>query len=305
MERAEGTEVDRPIQIGDRVIVDIEDIDSNFTGDIRSTYAEWAQDYVGVHQVVVEKWLYDDDQLGSVLHETLLNRSTGDEFEVDTQISNIPLSSLQQWEEELVTDPISVDANEEADPEPDDSTEDSKQTELSSTESIFSWLDASRLPQRYLHVTVKILKVEEVSSDAVNEGFFARDDIPYESLEELNDELKRYLDGSIQQGTRDAKQAQVTTQICAMNPINLPYRILIEEHQAAPVDGKWSELGATFVPDTNGLKPSFLTQTYFGILESLIVRQYAEENSLEPTDDLITEYTQVEYERLNKLGARL
>lgn len=301
-ERAIGSEVDRPIQIGDRVIVDIEDIDSIFTGDIRSTYAEWGQDYLGKHQVVLEQWLYDDDQLGSVLHEELLNRSVGEEFEVDTQISNVPLSSLQQEDQELVGDASSIQVNEADDPEPTDSTEESNQSDFSLTEPIFSWLDSSRLPNRYLHVKVKILKVEEISSDAVNEGFFARDEVPYKNLEELNEELKRYVEGSIQQGTSDAKQAQVTAQICALNPINLPYRMLIGEHHAPPVADNWSELGATFVPDSNGLKPSSLTRTYFGILEGLFVRQYAEENSLEPTDELIAEYTRIEYERLSKLG---
>ncbi|MYD45275.1 MAG: hypothetical protein F4W92_02840 [Gammaproteobacteria bacterium] len=301
-ERAIGSEVDRPIQTGDRVIVEIEDIASNFTGDIRSTYAEWAQDYLGKHQVVIEKWLYDDDLLGSVLHDELLNRSTGEEFEFDAQISNVPLSAFQQEDEELVEDTDSINVNEAADTVLDDSTEDSTQTELVSSELIFSWLDLSRLPLRHLHVKVKILKVEEISNDAVNEGFFARDDVPYKNLEELNNELTRYVEGTIQQGTRDAKQAQVAAQICAMNPVDLPYRILVGEQHAPLIEDHWSDLGATFVPDKNGLKPSLLTRTYFGILEGLFIRQYAEEHSLQPTDDLIAEYTRVEYERLSKLG---
>lgn len=301
-ERAVGSEVDRPIQTGDRVIVEIEDIASKFTGDIRGTYAEWAQDYLGKHQVVIEKWLYDDDLLGSVLHDELLNRSTGDEFEVDTQIARVPLSSLEDADEEFVEDTNSIDLSEVNESDSDDSTEEIEQTEVPSTEPIFSWLEVSRLPDRHLHAQVKILKVEEISSDAVNDGFFARDDVPYKNVEELNEELKRYVDGSIQQGTRDAKQAQVAAQICAMNPIDLPYRILVGEHNVSPDDDNWSELGATFLPEKNGLKPSLLTRTYFGILEGLFIRQYAEEHSLEPLDDLIAEYTRVEYERLSKLG---
>lgn len=301
-ERAIGSEVDRPIQTGDRVIVEIEDIASNFTGDIRSTYAEWAQDYLGKHQVVIEKWLYDDDLLGSVLHDDLLNRSTGDEFEVAAQIANVPLSSLQDADEEFVEDTNSIEVGEVDESESDDSTEESEQSEATPTEPIFSWLDVSRLPSRHLHVKVKILKVEELSPDSVNEEFFTRDDVPYKNMEELNDELKRYVEGTIQQGTRDAKQAQVASQICALNPIDLPYRILVGEHHAPPVEENWSELGATFLPNRNGLKPSLLTRTYFGILEGLFIRQYAEEHSLEPTDDLIVEYSRVEYERLSKLG---
>ncbi len=301
-ERAVGSEVDRPIQSGDRVLVDVDDISSRFTGDIRSTYAEWTQDYLGKHIVVIDKWLYDDDLLGSVLHEELLNRSTGDEFEVDTQIANVPLSSLQNVAEEFVEDTNSIEDSEVVESHSDDSTDEREPTELASTEPIFSWLDVSRLPPRHLHVKVKILKVEEISPDAVNEEFFARDDVPYKDIEELNDELKRYVEGTMQQGTRDAKQAQVAAQICAMNPIDLPYRILVGEHHAPLVDDKWTELGATFLPDKNGLKPSLLTRTYFGILEGLFIRQYATEHSLEPTDDLIAEYTRVEYERLSKLG---
>ncbi len=301
-ERAIGSEVNRPIQTGDRVIVEIEDIASNFTGDIRSTYAEWAQDYLGKHQVVIEKWLYDDDLLGSVLHDELLNRSAGDEFEVDAQIASVPLSSLQNGDEEFVESTNSNEVSEVDEYESDDSTEESEQTEVPATEPIFSWLDVSRLPVRHLHAKVKILKVEEISSDAVNEDFFTREDVPYKNMEELNEELKRYVEGSIQQGARDAKQAQVAAQICALNPIDLPYRILVGEHHAPPVEDNWTELGATFLPDKNGLKPSLLTRTYFGILEGLFIRQYAEEHSLEPTDDLIAEYTRVEYERLRKLG---
>lgn len=301
-ERAVGSEVDRPIQTGDRVIVEIEDIASKFTGDIRSTYAEWGQDYLGKHQIVIEKWLYDDDLLGSVLHDELLNRSTGDEFEVDAQIANVPLSSLEDADEEFVEDTNLIDISEVNESDSDDSTEESEPTEVTSTEPIFSWLDVSRLPERHLHAKVKILKVEEISSDAVNDGFFTRDDVPYKNVEELNEELKRYVDGSIQQGARDAKQAQVAAQICAMNPIDLPYRILVGEHNVSPDDDNWSELGATFLPEKKGLKPTLLTRTYFGILEGLFIRQYAEEHSLEPPDDLIAEYTLVEYERLSKLG---
>lgn len=301
-ERAIGSEVNRSIQPGDRVIVEIEDIASNFTGDIRSTYAEWAQDYLGKHQIVLERWLYDDDQLGSVLHVELLNRSTGDEFEVDAHIANVPMSSLHDADEEFVENTNSIEDSEVDESESDDSIEESEQTEVTPTEPIFSWLDVSRLPQRHLHVKVKILKVEEISPDAVKEEFFTRDDVPYKNMEELNEELKQYVEGTIQQGTRDAKQAQVTAQICALNPIDLPYRILVGEHHAPPVDENWSELGATFVPDKKGLKPSLLTRTYFGILEGLFIRQYAEEYGLEPTDDLIAEYTRVEYERLSKLG---
>ena len=301
-ERAIGSEVDRPIQTGDRVIVEIEDIASKFTGDIRSTYADWAQDYLGKHQIVIEKWLYDDDLLGSVLHDELLNRSTGDEFEVDAQIANVPLSSIQEADEEFIEDTNSIEGSNADESDSDDSTEESDQTEATPTEPIFSWLDVSRLPSRHLNVKVKISKVEELSPDSVNEGFFARDDIPYKNIEELNDELKRYVEGTIQQGTRDAKQAQVAAQICALNPIDLPYRTLVGEHHAPPVDENWTELGATFLPDKNGFKPSLLTRTYFGILEGLFIRQYAEEHSLEPTDDLIAEYTRVEYDRLSKLG---
>lgn len=301
-ERAIGTEINRPIQIGDRVIVEIEDIGSKFSGDTRGTYAEWVQEYLGKHQLVIENWLYDDDQLGSLLHDDLLNRSTGEEFVVDRQISRVPLSSLQQIEEEVTEDTSSIDSDMGDDDASDDSTEERDQTEVATDVSIFSWLDLSKLPHRQLHVKVKILKVEVISAEALDEDFFERDDVPYKNLQELNDDLKRYVEGTIQQSAQDATRAQVMAQICALNPIDLPYRVLVGELQAPPVDDKWSELGATFVPDSNGMQPSLLSRTYFGILEGLFIRQYAEENKLEPTDDLVAEYTRKEYERLSKLG---
>ena len=301
-ERAIGTEVNRPIQTGDRVIVEVEDIGSKFAGDIRSTYAELAQDYIGRQKVAMHKGLYDDDRLSSILHDELLNRSTGDEFDVDEQISSVPLSALQRDDEEFREDTNSIDVIEAAGTDPDDAPEDSEHTELVSTESIFSWLDVSRLPSRRLHVKVKVLKVEELSSNAVNEGFFDQDEVPYKNFEELNEDLKKYVDGSIRQGLPGVKQSQVVAQICAMNPIDLPYRILVEEHLALPIEDIWIELGATFLPDCKGLKRSLLTRTYFDILEDLFIRQYATEHSLEPTDDLISEYTRVEFERLGKHG---
>ena len=297
-ERATGSEVDRPVQNGDRVIIEIEDIASTFTGDIRGTYAEWAQDYIGKHQVVVEQWLYDDDQLGSLLHDELLNRSAGDEFVVEQPIPSVPLESAQHETGDVFEEVAADGVTEVEETGADTSTEENEHTRV----SIFSWLDSSRLPQRYLHVKVKILTIEEILAEAADEGFFARDDVPYNNLRELNDELKRYVDGTIQQGTRDAKQAQVTAQICALNPIDLPYRILAGEHQTPPTDEKWSELGSTFVPDVAEFKPSILTSAYFRVLEGLFIRQYAEEKSLEPTDDLVAEFTLTEYERLSKLG---
>ena len=301
-ERAIGSEIERPIQIGDRVVVEVEDIASEFSGDIRGTYAEWVQEYLGRHQVVLERSLYDDDQLGSLLHEELLNRSVGEEFTVDTAISTVPLQSLQPENDEALQASSSDVVKDVEETVIDDSTDDNEQTETSEEVSIFAWLDSSRLPLRRLSAKVKILKVEEISETAVNEEFFAREDVPYKNLQELDAELEQYVEGSIQQGSRDARRAQVTAQISALNPIDLPYRVLVGEHNVSAVDANWSELGATFVPDSNGLQPSLLTKTYYGIVESLFIKQYAEENSLEPTDDLIAEHTRVEYERLSKLG---
>lgn len=301
-ERAIGTEIERPIQTGDRVLVEVEDIESKFSGDTRGTYAEWVQEYLGKHQLVVENWLYDDDQLGSLLHEELLNRLSGDDFEVDKQISSVPLSSLQQADREVKEDTSSIDVDEVEDTASDASTEDSEQTDVLADVSIFSWIDLSRLPQRQLHVKVKILKVEEISSEALDEDFFGREEVPYENLQALDDDLKRFVEGSIQQGAQDAMRAQVTAQICALNPIDLPYRVLVGELRAPPADDNWSELGATFVPDAIGLQPSIVSRTYFGILEGLFIRQYAKENKLEPTDELIAEYTRKEYERLSSQG---
>ena len=298
LERATGSEVDRPIQSGDRVIVEIEDIASTFTGDIRVTYTEWAQDYIGKHQIVVDQWLYDDDQLGSLLHKELLNRCVGDEFVVDKSIPRVPAESAHHETDDVFEEVSSEDVAEMEATGTDTSSEEIEQTAV----SIFSWLDSSRLPQRHLHVKVKILTIEEILADATDKGFFARDDVPYNNQQELDDELKRYVEGTIQQGSRDVKQAQVTAQICALNPIDLPYRIITAEHQVPPSDENWSELGSTFVPDVAEYKPSNLTSTYYRALEGLFITQYAKEESLEPTDELVAEFTLHEYERLSKLG---
>lgn len=301
-ERAEGMEVNRPVQVGDRVSVEIEDIASKFTGDIRGTYAAWAQDYLGNHEIVVDQRLYEDDQVGSLLHEELLGRSVGEKFIVDKEISKVPLGSLRNQEAAENLEINSVDAAELNDSDTDSSTGDDSHTQVATPTSIFSWLDSSRLPDRHLHVTVKISKIEEISDDAVEAEFFARADIPYENAQELEEELQRYFESTIPQSSQDAKHAQVAAQICAMNPIDLPYRVLVGERHAEPTDESWSELGSTFVPDWSGFKPSMLTRTYFALLERLFVRQYASDHKLEPSDDLIAEHTRVEYERLRNLG---
>lgn len=301
-DHAIGDELDRPIKYGDRVTVEIEDIASQFTGDVRSTHAEWAQDYVGQHRFVMEQWLYDADQLGSLIHDELLNRSVGDEFVVDKSVPSVPPASLQNQNDGVLEE--ASPAVTDLDPETLTvaSTEENESSESKSPSSIFSWLDPARLPQRQLHVKVKILAVEDISAPAVNEEFFARDDIPYNNLQDLKADLERYANSTAQQGTRDSQIAQVTAQICALNPVDLPYRILIGEQQVAQADKKWTELGSTFVPDFSGVEPSIFTRTYFRILEVLFFTQYAENNDLEPTDDLVAEFTRVEYERLSKLG---
>ena len=302
-DHAIGVELDRPIKHGDRVTLEIEDIDSRFAGDVRSTYAEWAHDYVGQHRFVMEKWLYDADQLGSLLHDELLNRSVGDEFEVEKDVPSVPPSTIQN-QEDAANEEVSSSINniEGTDNLTTASSEENEPNESESPISIFSWLDPARLPQRQLHVKVKILHVEEISASAVAEEFFSRNDVPYTNLIELNEELKRYTSTTAQQGTRDAQIAQITAQICALNPVDLPYRLLVGEQHVAHADKSWTELGATFLPDFFGVKPSIFNRGYFRILEFLYTTQYAENNDLEPTDDLITEFTRIEYERLSKLG---
>lgn len=301
-DHAIGVELDRPIKCGDRVTVEIEDIASQFTGDVRRSYAEWAQDYIGQHRFVMEKWLYDSDQLGSLLHDELLNRSVGDEFEVEKDIPRVPPSAIQVKKNDVDEEDSTPSTNLEPDSFRNASIEENEPIESKSPISIFSWLDPERLPQRKLRVKVKVLGVEEIPATAVAEEFFSRDDIPYTNVQELNEEFKRYTSTTAQQGTRDAQIAQITAQICALNPIDLPYRLVVGDQHVAHADKSWTELGSTFLPDICGVKPSIYNRSYFRILEFLFTTQYAANNELEPTDDLITEFTRVEYERLSKLG---
>ena len=301
-EHATGSDVVRPVQCGDRVTVEIEDIASQFTGDVRGTYTEWAQDYLGKRQLVIEPSLYDNDQLGALLHEELLNRSVGDEFIVDKHIPNVQPALIKYKDDDGPNEVNEEHENLVNEISTATSSEDNEQTEVASQSSSLSWFDPTRLLQRHLHVKVKILTIEEIPTLEVDDNFFARDDIPYNNPQELSEELKQYADATAEQATRDAQLAQLTAQICALNPLDLPHRILTGEHGSAQTDRHRSELGATFVPDTSGAKPSFFSKAYFHLLEGLYIRQYALENSLEPTDEAVAEVTRVEYERLSKLG---
>ena len=301
-DRATGTSVGRPVQHGDRVTVELEDIASQLAGDVRSTPEEQAQEYLGKHHINMDQRLYDHDQLGALLHEEILNRSVGDEFVVDKQIPSI-LPGSNSAQVEIIPEETRVEqSNVEDEASIDTSVEDDTQTKVTSQISVISWYDSERLPKRHLHATVRIVEVEELNSPEIDDDFFARDDIPYNNFQALHEELKQYANASAEQGALDAQLTQVTAQICALNPVDLPVRVLMHKPSGSKVTDEKPELGATFVPDIDGVKHSDFSKSYFSILEGIFIQQYAKDNNLEPTDESIAEFSLHEYERLGKLG---
>ena len=209
---ADCKEVDRPAQLGDKILITSTDLGTEFYGIDSGSASDRTRYLHGAFEFVLgDEWGPPNRYMRLLRHE-LIGRSVGDEFEVD-------------WGADEIVDPDIADAaNTEIETETDLATvieaDDARLVE--SPENSAAEKGKSLLRLNRLHLKVELKKVTAMDESFSTEEVFAREDVEFNDRDELIQSLRDQLTRNVEMRSKVLLARQIYTQFTKMNPVDIP-----------------------------------------------------------------------------------
>lgn len=277
---AEQKSVDRPSQLGDKIVIEIRDLGTEHMNLDSETCKERQRFLNGPYELILGDEWGKAHRFVKFLRPELVGKSVGDKFEIDWSTEEIGHTELDSTTQR----PEAKDH---------DLSKEVEQSEMEDDSHIEVPINGYRPLHRIkrLHLEVLVKEICEIELPALDEEFFAREDTYFKDLEQLHETTRNELTVQVDKTSRALVEDQIVDQFMAMNPVSIPEEYfearLAELKEKSQGDDKFSD----------DEKTSLFRGWRRELCANIIVDQYVTDNNIKLDRGLVEAALRADFQR--------
>lgn len=208
---AEQKSADRPSRLGDKIVIQIRDLGTEHIGIDSEMCIDRERFLNGQYELVLGDEWGKPHRFVKYLRPELVGKRVGDKFEID-------------WSTDEIVDPELESATLRPEARDHEQSLETEQSEVEDDSPVAIPINGFRPLHRIkrLHLEVVVQKIYELNLPELDKDFFARDDIHFDELEELQQGIRTELKVQVEKASRTLVEDQIVDQFMAMNPVKIP-----------------------------------------------------------------------------------